>query len=1784
MPSSTTSSASNRSSVSYKRKESQIKLKLAKLAKESERKKLLDEESAAEIRRKADEAAAEADRIAKAVERDLRMKERDREIELAAEELRAWDEMSVGSLASLSMKKDEAMTKMEPLSSQKLRNDVTCGFDEQIAAPGFDRQMPAELKISAMSSRKPDYPQSTSFSSPRKGQFHLNNVNSKWEESVERLCGSGNERITEAAVERGMPLAATLGETRNGECLPPRPELMQFDGNPLNYYAFVKTFRTHVTSKVVSEEARFTYLLQLCSPAVRQRIDHFSLQSNAFELAWHYLFKAYGRPELIATRCEDTLLSLEHVKMHDLQALNNMAMALQKAESQLQDVEHCTALNSIATLKQLMSKLPESIQSNWIEYSYKISWRNGRRATFSDFVEFVSYQADLANSDFGSLQWSACSRAELTKNSNRKRASVFVAGSKPQLLTAASEKDCCPLCEGLHMLCTCEQFRKLTRYKRGGFLKQRGLCFKCFGRGHMAKDCKIEVKCSVDNCSDKDSHHTLMHKFKVHDGLVERNEEAGTYSCAAVSSLQKSPRWSRPCLLTVPVTVRSDTKEIQTYALLDTGSELTFCDRRIVNELQLSGPEKMITVQPFSTTSRAEEVFGMSVSMSVSPVNVIGDLNFENVTAVDNLPFTPHLVPNEDELEFWGDYWNLRFPSTRNKSIGLLVGVDNVRAIMPLEYRYGPEGGPDAIRTPLGWTICGPLKHESDKATSMYVHLHETETAPGIGILSPIDSVRETELKTNQSSEDRIAYSRMKREIEHVDGHFQLPLLWREREPHLPDNRYIAEKRLLSLKRRLAKDEKLHKRYTEEIEKYVEEGYAEAVPDDFDNANEAVVNWYLPHHPVFNAKKPDKVRIVFDCAAEYHGKSLNKALLQGPDLTNSLVGVLTRFREEKIAVVADIKGMFHQVKVTPKDRDALRFLWWPGGNMNDKAKTYRMTVHLFGAISSPSSAAFCLKQTALQYGDGYSERACKVVDNNFYVDDLLLSCPTVEDAQQVVAEVKEMLRKAGFQLTKWLSNHNDVVSSFPNEEKGLANKPLPDANNAGERVLGVLWDIENDEFRFSIDVHKRPPTKRGILSMMHSLYDPLGFVAPILIEPKSLLRNLKDRDWDELISDSECERWEKWLQSLEFLKKLRVKRSFQSDQNVIRYELHHFADASATALGAVSYLRTVDVNMNINCYFLLGKSYLAPFGLTIPRLELSAALTAARLDELLRKELSIEIDESYFWSDSKAVLMSIRNPRKKFPVYVANRLAEIETLSLAKSWHYVPSQLNPADEVSRGMSAKRLVEKGKWLTGPEFLCKEQDKWPTEEVAVALPATLLKEPNSSPIDKLINRHSSLHRLKVATSWILRFIKFLKLKADKVSVDEIKQQFDTYVTKDELDVAEKQLIKFEQRTCLPQLFRALKDNKELSKAQCSRALMNNNPHLVDGVIRLNGRIGKAPVPFETRFPCVLPPESSLTKLFILECHARVGHNGLYHTFNELRTKFWFERGSSFVRRCLKDCIICRKRNAKLGEQFMSDLPLARLHFGQPPFTHTGVDYFGPVLVTRGRSEEKRYGCIFTCMSTRGVHIEVAHSLSTESFLMALERFVARRRHVEHLYSDNGTNFVGAHKILKEYISDWNQKHIHGVLRRLNISWHFNTPTASHFGGAWERLIRTVRKIMTDISPHRIYNDENLRTVLTKVESIINSRPLTPIQFSEVSEKALTPNDILAPGSDNRMIMIETSDRDRCSRNAWRRAQHVVNCFWQRWQKEYLPTLLGRKKWRKCHRNFQVCDIVLVASDNA
>ena len=344
-------------------------------------------------------------------------------------------------------------------------------------------------------------------------------------------------------------------------------------------------------------------------------------------------------------------------------------------------------------------------------------------------------------------------------------------------------------------------------------------------------------------------------------------------------------------------------------------------------------------------------------------------------------------------------------------------------------------------------------------------------------------------------------------------------------------------------------------------------GQAEKVLDNELHLDNGRV-WYIPHHGVYHPQKPDKIRVVFDASAEFSGESLNKHLLQGPDLTNNLTGVLCRFRKETFAFTCDVEGMFHQVYVHLDYRNFLRFLWWDHGTMENQPTEFRMKVHLFGAVSSPGCANFALKRTADDFEVVFAREPAEFVRDDFYVDDGLKSVPSATQPSSLIKSTKCLLAKGGFNLHKFISNSKDVIEGIPKEQRASGIKELDLAKDGLpiERALGVQWCVQSDELQFRVELKDRPLTRRGILACVSSVYDPLGLVAPFLLTGKKILQDLckNQTDLDEPIPDVFRTRWEKWRGELHTLAQLKILRCYKPDDfgEPKSIELHSFSDAS----------------------------------------------------------------------------------------------------------------------------------------------------------------------------------------------------------------------------------------------------------------------------------------------------------------------------------------------------------------------------------------------------------------------------------------------------------------------------------------------------------------------------------------------------------------------------------------------------------------------------------------------
>ena len=642
-----------------------------------------------------------------------------------------------------------------------------------------------------------------------------------------------------------------------------------------------------------------------------------------------------------------------------------------------------------------------------------------------------------------------------------------------------------------------------------------------------------------------------------------------------------------------------------------------------------------------------------------------------------------------------------------------------------------------------------------------------------------------------------------------------------------------------------------------------------------------------------------------------------------------------------------------------------------------------------------------------------------------------------------------------------------------------------------------------------------------------------------------------------------------------------------------KIEIHHFSDASSYAYGQCSTLRLVNTLGQVHCSLLIGKARVAPLKLvTIPRLELNAALLSVRMGTFLKDELEYDNITQFYWTDSRVVLGYISNDSKRFHIFVGNRVQQIRDGSDISQWRYVNTSVNPADEGSRGVSPEDFLAKSKWLHGPDFISTSDLGCDTE-----INATL--DPNDPELRKVQVLHThlgflptnfELTRFDYFSNWfsLKRAVALcLRFKANLRSPMKVLGP----VTVEELKRAEKEIIRIVQCHAFKEKIALLqRPDKDVTLKQSS-SIYGLDPFLdKEGILRVGGRIRRAKVSVDIKHPMIIPKHGHVTNLIIAFFHDKISHQGQGLTINKIRSSgYWIIACSAAVRKHIFNGVPCRRLRCPVQGQKMADLPTDRLD-SAPPFSYCGVDFFGPWVVKDGRKEMKRYGSLFTCLQSRAVHIEVATSLSTDSFINCLQRFISIRGPIRTLRCDCGTNFIGARNELNASIKEFDEYSIKRFLLSNDcdlIDFKFNTPNASHMGGIWECQIRTARAVLDSLFRNvgTQLDDDSLRTFMYEAAAIVNSRPLTVDSANDpLSLAPLTPNQILTMKHDVVLPPLGNFENtDLYSKKRWRRVQHLANEFWKRWRKEYLQNLQVRSKWNKTLPNVEIDDVVIVCDDD-
>ena len=1522
-----------------------------------------------------------------------------------------------------------------------------------------------------------------------------------------------------------------------------KPKMPKFSGDVRDYTIFKADFKHLVETRYSKRDA----ITLLRASLQGKPLELIKGIGQDYDAAWEYLDSIYGDPRFVADTITQDIARFKPLRDGDDARFCDLVHLVKRSFNTLAEVGRQNDMNNNHMLAIIEQKMFSDDRKVW-----------------SRFLESTKSEATLEML----ISWMTSEMKSRMRATAPLRSGYQPPKSVGQLGYGDGKKTAnhkCWLCKvSTHWTDQCSKFIAMNPSDRLTAVKENHGCFSCLkraGRDHNVSNCSRRRQCNeIFNGSQcKLFHHPLIHT-------------AGTTNSATTVAISSVANNGETMLPTVLVEILGSGRASKKgNALLDSGAQISLIRLSVAEELGLKGKDVTITIAKVG--GEEEE---MKTKIFRFRIRSLENKASYSVTAV-GIPYISSDI-SDIKVNEVAKFLGLGKEEFRrsNGPVDILIGIDHPR-LHTGETRQ--TANLVARHSPLGWVVFGATPRG-------HAHVHQVLN---VKVSAPIDmadfwstetmgvAVKPCNCETDKLSPiERKEAKVIEDSCQKIGNQWLVPYPWKRDPKELPDNKVQAKKKLEAIERRLSKTPEHAAAYDKQMVEMTEMNFARKLTKQELETYKGPVH-YIAHHEVVRPEKTTPIRIVFNSSASFQGHRLNDYWMKGPDLLNSLFGVTLRFRENEVAVTGDISKMYHRVLIPQLDQHVHRYLW---RNMetNREPDIYVKTVLTFGDKPAPAMAQIALRKTADQAKSLYP-KAAQVLKDNTYMDDICDSVRTVEHAKRLTTDLDEVLMKGGFQVKGWLSNRsleNEIAEHEKPKMKLLQ-------GTTQEKVLGTVWNHAEDVLLFNVNPPKDITlTKRAILSQIARIFDPVGFAAAFLVRAKIGMQRLWQQglDWDQELPSPKREEWTRFFQEMEDLNHVTFERSLTPVDAIEVPTLCIFSDASNEAFGTCAYIRWRTGSNKYDTRFIAAKSRVAPLKpLTIPRLELQAAVLATRLYQSIAEESRLQFEKVVFFSDSNIVLSWIRSEAREFKPFVSARVAEIQSNSDPSQWRHVPGELKVADEVSRGIPAQRLTDR--WKQGPEFLQLSEEEWP-QEASTADQSEVEKERRKvqvamftrSPEVIDCKKFSSWRKLVRASAYVLRFIWNLQARCRTKKLTEKSehqvQLSDGPLAPQELEEAEKYWIKESQKT--------LHDRLRKGELQKLSPFTDEN-----GVIRVGGRVDEALVSYDSKHPAVLPRDHWISLLITRHFH-QIGHAGVATTVAKIRTKFWIIRAHDLAKSVKFRCVTCRELEAKAETQFMANLPRSRLEPFTPPFYYTACDYFGPYKVKISRNKTaKHYGVIFTCLNTRAVHLEVAVDYSTMEFIQTLRRFFAIRGQPALMLSDNGSQLVGAERELREMIKGWDIKQLKEFNAEKGMKWQFATPAAPHQNGCAESLVKSTKIALKIAIGEQVLTPFEFYTCLLEVANVVNQRPIGRVPNDPDDGSYLCPNDMLLGRASSTVPQGPFRETNN-PRHRVEFVQKIVETFWRRWTRDVFPSLVPRKKWNAEKRNVRVDDVVIVQDPNA
>lgn len=1575
-------------------------------------------------------------------------------------------------------------------------------------------------------------------------------------------------------------------ETHSTHTNLPRISLPKFSGDYNEWIAYRDLYLSVIHQNTNLENVqKFHYLKTTLSGEAANIIKHISITNANYADAWKALTARFDHKRFLVSAILKTFTSLTKITSESATSLKNLLDVANECLVSLNNMGINTIEWDPIIIHLLTQKLPFESHKVWEE-------------SLGDCTDVPTWK------QFKSFLESRFRTLEAISGSKPKQSNIK-SENKQNIHTFYSASNSCTFCKNKakHSIRSCAKFLKSNSKERLNFAKSKGCCLNCLGQYHSINKCLSLSRCN--ECGEK--HHSLlheaMHKNKNEPGsnnqkTVKSNlptypNKQGDKSTGSNIASHFAARNKHVLLATAMVYIKTNEENYMARALIDSGSQATFITNSAIRRMKLQVSSTLVNVTGLGNTNTA--VSHRMTKLTITNSDLSQEITL-NAVALESL--TDLLPPRFIKQTRW-EHLNglpLADPSFYVPDrVDILIGADIYPMIIQEGVKMGPPGTPLAQKTIFGWILTGEVDADNYTKPKVASLMNSVEVSFD---LQKFWELEETPIKNILSKEDEFCEEFFKKTCQrNVDGSYivRLPfkhLLYTNFDGILGSSKNTALTRYLSLEKNLQRKDIL-KEYNDVLRDYLMSTHMEKIPKN--QATESYPNkancskldyttYYLPHHAVFKeSSSTTKLRVVFDASCNTKSKfSLNDMLLTGPTLQQDITAIIMRWRFHRYVFTADIEKMYRQIWLDSQDTDYQRILW--RATSKGPIEDYRLLTVTFGVSCAPYLAIRTLHQLASDEKSKYPE-AAKSLLNDFYVDDVLTGGDSIHQVNALKHDLIALLKGGGFHLRKFSANHPKITNDLPSSDISPETLKQFEGGNM-IKTLGIFWDQTDDFFRYKVNFDVNgPPTKRNILSQIAKLFDPLGWLSPIIICGKILMQKLwlAGVDWDTPIPIKLQNEWYKFSMNIKRIEEIKLPRWLEySSSHTL--EFHGFCDSSERAYAAVIYARIKSTNGNVVTNLIMAKTKVAPVKtVSLPRLELCGAHLLAKLVHHVRQALGPHY-KYFVWTDSTIVLSWINSHPSRWKSFVANRVTEILTHLPESNWRHVSSEDNPADLASRGVPPSELINQYKWWKGPEWLTKDELEWPKRDDAVDSPESLkeLKKVRSYQIttnkEQLIERFSSYSRACRVIAYCYRYIDKMKTKKGT--------SFPTYLSTEELRRAKLIFIKQSQEESYSYEINDLKNNLKISKKSSIIAL---NPFLdADGILRVGGRLEHANLEFSEKHPIILARRSKLTALLIDHIHLITLHGGPNLVLSQIKRKFWIPGVKITIRQRLHLCLTCYRWSKFSTNQIMGNLPHDRINL-ERPFYAVGIDFAGPINIklnkVRNARLTKAYICIFICFATKAVHIEAVSDLTSEAFLAALRRFFSRRGVCKEIYTDNGTNFVGAHRILEKELQQALKLNLQTAAEQganQNINWHFIPPGAPHFGGLWEAGVKSIKYHLKRIIGQANLTFEELTTTLTQIEAVLNSRPLCALSSDPEDFNPLTPGHFLIGNAPLSLPELDWSSAKVSHLSRWQYLQKLRHDFWKRWVSEYLPRLQQRSKWKIEQPSIRTGDLVLLKDD--